>query len=85
MSGHTCPAQPLPGRQQRVLGILDRTQHAVAVHLQFPLIRGDELTERFPVARAGQVDQVRRHGDMVAHPRFAPRPAGGRPGVYTGA
>jgi len=39
------------------------------VHLQFPLVRADELPERFPVARAGQVDQVRRHGDMVAYRR----------------
>ena len=74
----------LPGGQQRilhgVLGVLHRTEHPVAVHLQFPLVRPDELAERLPVPRPGQVDQVRRHGDMVAYPR----PVGGGPGVYTG-
>jgi hypothetical protein len=49
------------------------------VHPQFPLVRPDELAERLPVTRPGQIDQVRRHGDMVA----CPRPVGGRPGVYT--
>ena len=76
-------AQALPGRQQRVLhgvlGVLHRTEHPVAVHPQFPLVRPDELAERVPVTRAGQVDQVRRHADMVA----CLRPVGGRPGVYT--
>ena len=49
------------------------------MHLQFPLVRPDELAERLRVPRPGQVDQVRRHGDMVAYLR----PVGGRPGVYT--
>src|SRR5207247_897711 len=75
------PAQPLPGRQQRVLhgvlGILHRTEHPVAVHLQFPLVRADEPAERVLVARARQVDQVRRHAAMVAYPCRAP-PAAGR-------
>ena len=48
-------AQPLPGRQQRVLqgilGVVDRPQHPVAVHLQLSLVRADKLAERLPIAR----------------------------------
>ena len=45
-----------PGRQQRllqrVLGVLQRTEHAVAVHLQFAAVRLDQVGERVPIASA---------------------------------
>ncbi len=81
------PAQALPGRQQRVLQgvlrVLHRTEHPVAVHPQFPLVRPDELAERVPVTRAGQVDQVGRHADMVAYRFCLVRPVRGGRGVCT--
>src|SRR6202035_3993720 len=59
-----------PGRDQgllqRVLGILYRTQHPVAVHLQLALVGVDEPAERLPVSGPGQSDQLRGHH---AHPR----------------
>jgi hypothetical protein len=59
-----------PGRQQRllhrILGIPDRTEHPVAVHLQFPLVRLDELAEGVPIAGPGQVKHVRGHTDIIA-------------------
>ena len=45
-------AQPMPGRQQRVLqgilGVVDRPQHPVAMHPQLSLVRADKLAERSP-------------------------------------
>ena len=54
------------------------------MHLQFRSVRADELAERFPVARAGQVDQVRGHGAMVAYGPGPVRPVRGGPGVCSG-
>ncbi len=68
----------MPGRQQRVLqgilGVVDRPQHPVAVHLQLSLVRADKLAERLPIARPGQIKQLPGHGDIVAHPRASCTP-----------
>ena len=56
------------GVLQRVLGVADRAQHPIAVHLQFALVRRDEFTERFAVARPRPRDQVIRHHAHARHP-----------------
>ena len=47
------PGQALPGGQQRVLqgilGVGEGSEHPVAVHLQFPLVRLGQFPERIPV------------------------------------
>jgi hypothetical protein len=54
------PAQSAPGCEQRflhgVLGILERTEDAVAVQLQLCAVRVDELAKRGLVARAGAAE-----------------------------
>ncbi len=47
------PSEALPGGQQRVLqgvlGVLERSEHPVAVHLQLPAVRLGQLPERVAV------------------------------------
>jgi len=52
----------LAGRQQRllhlVLGVLDRTEDPVAVHLQLAPVRVNELGKRHLVTGSGTGDQI---------------------------
>ena len=56
------------GVLQRVFGVADRAQHPIAMHLQFALVRRDELTERLAVAHPRPRDQVIRHHAHARHP-----------------
>ncbi len=62
--------QPAPGGQQRllhhVLGVLDRAEDAVAVHLQLAPVRVGQLAERLLVALAGAVQGGLGHGSILA-------------------
>jgi hypothetical protein len=55
-------AQRAPGAEQsileRVLGVVQRAQHAVAVGVELPAERFDETTERFLVPRARRFQQL---------------------------
>jgi hypothetical protein len=42
--------------------------------LQLSLVKVGELAERLPIARPGQVNQLRRHGDIVAYPGLPDAP-----------
>jgi len=48
------PADALPGGQHRlldgVLGVGEGSEHPVAVHLQFPLVRPGQLLERLAIS-----------------------------------
>ena len=41
------------------------TEHAVAVHLQFPFVRLDQQPEGIPVAGPGRVKQLRGHPGII--------------------
>lgn len=60
-----------PGSEQRVLqyvfGVLQRRQHAVAVHLQFSPVRVDEFGEGFTVPTSRSPKEV--SGCLVVHLR----------------
>src|SRR6185437_6390875 len=90
------PGQAAPGGQQgflqQILGVLDRAEDAVAVHLKLAPVGLDQLAERLPVARAGLVQQllaghgtsfvVRSHtGIDTSRGQNWSRPVSGRPGV----
>src|SRR4030095_456713 len=69
-----------PGRQQsllhRVLGVLQRTEHAVAVQLQLAPVGLDQRRKRLSVALPRPMEQIRRHlATSVAHPFSVPTPA----------
>ena len=59
------PVEALPGGQQRVLqrvlGVLERAEHPVAVHLQLPAVRLGQRAERLAVAGPRPGDQLGRH------------------------
>ena len=59
------PSEALPGGQQRllqgVLGVLERAEHPVAVHLQLSTVGLGQLAERVAVAGPRPGDQVGRH------------------------
>ena len=54
--------EPAPGAQervlQRVLGVVERAEHAVAVRVQLAAVRLDERSEGALVARAGGGQEV---------------------------
>ncbi|GIH05262.1 hypothetical protein Rhe02_33290 [Rhizocola hellebori] len=68
-------AQTAPRQQldflHRVVGVIQRAEHAVAVHMQRPPVRGQQRGERFMVASQGRGEQgcfavdrcVRAHND----------------------
>jgi predicted dithiol-disulfide oxidoreductase (DUF899 family) len=70
---------PAPGGQQRllekVLGVLKRAQNPVAVQLELPTVRVDELAERLLVSRAGAGERSLGHHGILAW-RFVPAPSG---------
>ena len=64
------------GLLQRILGILDRSEHPVTVHLQLAPVGIGELGERRTVSVPGHADQIRRHGAILSSPLLpAPRAA----------
>jgi hypothetical protein len=72
------PGQAPPRREQRVLhgvvGVLERAEHPVAVHVQLAAVRSGQLREGVLIARASAVQQ-----SVIRHP-FGPflfRPGGG--------
>jgi hypothetical protein len=60
----------LPGIKQRVLegvlGVLEGSEHPVAVHLQLSTMRLGQLSERIAVPGPSPVDQVGCHHSTVA-------------------
>src|SRR6202000_1134510 len=62
------PGQTPPGVQQglleRVLGILERAEHPVAVHLQFTAVRLGQRPERLAVTGPHPADQI--HARLLA-------------------
>ena len=64
------PSEALPCGHQRlledVLGVLEGSEHPVAVHLELPAVRLDQLLERLAVPGARPVDKVARHRSTLA-------------------
>ena len=86
------PAEALPGGQQRVLqgvlGVLERSEHPVAVHLQLPPVRLGQLAERVAVAgprprRSGRLSPLARRLPLL-HRAAPPSPYGHRPRAELG-
>ena len=71
------PAEALPGGQQRVLqgvlGILEGSEHPVAVHLELSAVRLGQLPERVAVAGPRPRDQVGCHHRPSRHLLPEPR------------
>jgi hypothetical protein len=71
--------RPAPGGQQRllekILGILNRAEHAIAMRLELPPVGVDELAERPLVSRAGAGERSLGHDGILAW-RFVPARAG---------
>src|SRR5262245_20540567 len=63
-------AQPLPSRQQRllhgILGVVHRTEEAIAMQLQLMAVGVDEVAERIVVSGPRPVDQVGCYVPMLA-------------------
>src|SRR5262249_9387465 len=70
------PAKALPGGQQRVLhgvlGVLEGSEHPVAMHLQLAAVLIGQLAERVAVSGLSPRDPL---GLEHAHPRSPPSPA----------
>ncbi len=89
------PGEALPGGEQRVLegvlGVLDRSEHPVAVHLELSTVRLGQLSERGAVPGPRPSDELGRHRStsrhlfaLVVHLQYRHRPsrelgAGGAP------
>ena len=74
------PASPRQAASKRllqhVLGVGQRAEHPVAVHLQFAPVRGGELTERLLIAGPGALQRnLLHHSSMPVTARVPLPPA----------
>src|SRR5205823_3230629 len=68
------PAEPLPRREQRVLQrvlrVVNRTEHPVAVRVELLTVRVGQFAERLAIARPRPLDELCRH--VATLPRCLP-------------